>query len=787
MVRLEKTQQLVMEPERSNALPQELREGSDRKVISGRYELLGLLGVGGMGSVYRARDRELEEIVALKVLRRELTRSPEVIARFRQEVRLARRVTHCNVARMYDIGDHEGEKYLTMEFIEGLSLATLLEREGPLALGTVVSMASFICAGLGAAHAAGVIHRDLKPENVMLAAHDRIVIADFGIARALEDRERVLHTIQGGQIGTPAYMAPEQVEGADEIDGRADIYALGAMLFELLTGDVPWSGSNALAVAVMRLRLPPPDPREQRPELPAAAAKLVMRCMARLPKDRFQSVDELASALSALTLTPRAAASRPALAAPRSRLPEPIKCGKSVAVIPFKNLGEGQDEYVVDGLTEYLTDRLTATAGLQVRPRGVMMRFKGEQRAPRQIGEDLGVQVAIHGTLRKTGLRLEVQVSVVSVTDGFQLWTRHFARTDGDVFAIGDEVTRVIADALIVNCKSTPRRIVDAVALDLYLRGRHHHQRFWREANARALDFMKQAHERAPDEPLFMAGYAMAMVRQFALEDCAHEAAAVARSLAERALELAPHVAEAHIALAGLGLNLGDATAAAGEIREALELAPAMGEAHDICGQLLIELGSLEQGIVSLQTAYALEPGLSHTQWRIARARALLGEWDRCDAMFEWVPDDEDGLNLYWLSRVRMSMWNRKTERAAAFRKALAVAPFFFRDFLLDISSMLETGVLPRTLLPMIDRWYERGTVRRRAFLAQMRAEVLAFAGHLEYAVLAIVQADCAALVDVAWLDHCPLLAPVRHDPRFIAVRERVNDRAAMALAALGG
>ncbi|HVY49887.1 MAG TPA: serine/threonine-protein kinase, partial [Minicystis sp.] len=287
-------------------------------VVAGRYEILGMLGVGGMGTVYRARDRELDEVVALKALRRELVDAPGMLERFRREVKLARRVTHPNVARVFDIGEHDGEKFLTMEYVDGESLAGLLAREGALSVARGVELAVAVCAGLGAAHHAGVVHRDLKPDNVLLSKSGRVVVTDFGIARAVMDGGA--GQTAGGLVGTPAYMAPEQVEGAADVDARADVYALGAMLFELFTGARPWIGDAPIAVAAARLVHPPPDPRAKKPDLPTPLARAILRCMARRREERFASVAEVAAELASLTLP---APSAPLSSLPRSSLGPP--------------------------------------------------------------------------------------------------------------------------------------------------------------------------------------------------------------------------------------------------------------------------------------------------------------------------------------------------------------------------------------------------------------------------------------------------------------------------------
>ena len=305
--------------------PRRLLDANDgnapQSVDFGRYRLHALLGTGGMGSVYRALDTELDELVALKVLRPELTSSPEMVERFRREVKLARRVTHPNVARTFDIGEHHGERFLTMELIEGESLSALLTREGAVSVEHALEVACAIADGLTAAHSAGVVHRDLKPDNVLLDRSGRIVLTDFGIARAYLEPARTL-TRGGVTVGTPDYMAPEQLELTSPIDARADLYALGVILYEMLVGDRPWTGDSAFSIAAARLLGPPPDPR-LRSRIPDDLAEVVLRCMARRPRDRFDRADEVAVALRAIRARLRHPAVDRARIACASTLPPP--------------------------------------------------------------------------------------------------------------------------------------------------------------------------------------------------------------------------------------------------------------------------------------------------------------------------------------------------------------------------------------------------------------------------------------------------------------------------------
>ena len=256
------------------------------QTVGDRYQIVGLVGVGGMGRVYRVHDRLLDEHVALKLLRSDVVDTPGAVERFRQEVKLARRVTHHNVARVFDLGEHAGQAFLTMELIDGRPLSHLVaEHPTGIPLPRLAGIARQLTTALGAAHAVGVIHRDLKPDNILLGPEERVVVTDFGIARALTAPGGSTSATLGTGVGTPAYMAPEQVDASAPADARADIYALGAILYELATGARAWPGDGALAVAAARLMQPPPDPRLRR-GLPDALAELILVCLARRTEQR---------------------------------------------------------------------------------------------------------------------------------------------------------------------------------------------------------------------------------------------------------------------------------------------------------------------------------------------------------------------------------------------------------------------------------------------------------------------------------------------------------------------
>lgn len=752
--------------------------------LGGRYDITGLIGVGGMGSVYRARDTELDEVVALKMLSRDFVDTPGMLARFRQEVKLARRVTHLNVARTYDIGDHENQKFLTMEFIDGESLANLIEREGALSARRTVELALPICAGLDAAHAAGVIHRDLKPDNVLVARDGRVVITDFGIARS--EGSRIAMT-QGAPIGTPAYMSPEQVEGSPNIDARTDIYALGVMLYELLTGTCPWEGDSVYAVAAARLVHPPPDPRERRRSIPDAMAAVVVRCMQRRPEDRFTNAREVSAALETLVLHAPSILPAPELAPMMVSADDPgAEHEKTVAVLPFR--ASRPDDYLAEGLTDDLIDALSMTPGLRVRSRGAIIHLKGNSRDPRELGRELEVQVVVDGSLRRVGDNVRVSARLISVAEGFQLWAKRFECPSGDVLRVGDEAAGAIAEALTVRRVAVRLKPSDPIVVDLYLQARHEYHKSLIDPDNKAIALFAQAYERAPDDPMILSGYAMALLRRFGIEEGQDVLGDVALEMAERALAIAPEMAEAKLALARVRFNMGDPLTAMKTLGIALRESPGLAEAHDIVGRVLIEVGRPAEGAAHLKKATELDPLVNNFGGEYARIHALRGEWEKCDALLVDIPEDVSHLNFYWLTRVRLAIWKRDRVYAAHLLEKIMERPFTVQPIAVSICQLIIQGeVLPdvqRAIL-MGARASGRAT-RRRAFFCQLAAEVSAYLGAEDDALSAMEDSVDAKLIDIFWLDHCPLFDTMRSHPRFIAVRKTVDARAKEILACFG-
>jgi serine/threonine-protein kinase len=755
-------------------------------VVAGRYEIQGLLGTGGMGRVYRALDRELGDVVALKVLHSDFVASAEMLDRFRQEVRLARRVTHRNVARTFDIGEHAGEKFLTMELIAGEPLSSRLASGLP-PIPETIAIAREIVAGMAAAHAVGVVHRDLKPDNVLIEKGGRVVVTDFGIAR-MELPDGASKTA-GRVVGTPAYMAPEQI-GVQPVDGRADIYAFGAILFEMLTGMRAWPGESPLAVASARLVEPPPDPRRHRPGLSPDLAAIVLTCLARDRDRRYASDAELDRALAtagAAAATDGTASASIESTKPARRLSETSR-EQTVAVVPFRNLGPPDDAYFVEGLTEDLVDTLATIRGLRVRGRGYA---ESSDRDVVDTGRRLGVDVVVDGSVRRAGEVLRVSARLVGVADGFQIWSSRFERPAGGAFALNDDVARAIAAALSTERTGAPRaQPSDPGAIDVYFRAKHAVGRFWStqgQTEVRAL--FEEAVARAPNDPTILAGCVHAQIGRnfFRALDTAETA-----SLVRRALVAGERLPEPWIALAAARFNhKDDPVGAIRALKRALDLGPSSSDAHDLAGRILLEADLLEDAVAHSERALWLDPRQQWARVDLLRAAALSGDWAKAREIFDGGTDPE-WLGYRVVHASRLWSWPGAPELEAE-----PVPDDADPRFAGVIRAFLRARECRRTgeNLPLSEIRERMGAIvghvapqsRARRLYVQMMAEQAAIAGHREGVIDFVEEAVGAGLLDLAWMSRLRLFDPIRANPRFEGLSQRVRERAEQVIVAWRG
>ncbi|MDH4272248.1 MAG: protein kinase, partial [Candidatus Aminicenantes bacterium] len=586
----------------------ELATGS---AFAGRYQIIEELGKGGMGKVYKVFDIKIKEKIALKLIKPEVATDRETIERFSNELRLARKIAHRNVCRMFDLGEAKGEYFITMEYVPGEDLKSFIRRSKRLDTGTALGIARQVGEGLAEAHRLGIVHRDLKPSNIMIDKEGNARIMDFGIARATGTSGL---TGMGVVIGTPEYMSPELVEG-EEADQRSDIYSLGVVFYEMVTGRLPFEGDTSLSVALKHKTEMPPDPIQFNPQISTDFNRVILKCLEKERSRRYQTVTELLSDL-ALSKTEQATGFRtPAQADSRSGI---RKAGeKSIAVLPFADLSPLKDqEYFCDGIAEEIINSLTKIKELRVVARTSAFSFKGTSADVREIGRRLNVGTVLEGSVRKAGDKLRINAQLINVADGYHIWSERYDRTLEDIFAIQDEVTEAIIDNLRLTLVARENEAVfkrstaDLEAHNLYLKGIHYLRMYASRGFDEAIVCFQQAVEQDP-------GYAAAY---YGLSDAyvqvafwgglpPSEACAKAKAYAKKALALDETLGDAHGTLSYVHtIHDWNWQAAERESLEALRLSPSSAMCHLTRSWYLSNTERHEEAVAEAFEAQRLDP-----------------------------------------------------------------------------------------------------------------------------------------------------------------------------------
>jgi eukaryotic-like serine/threonine-protein kinase len=732
-------------------------------LVAGRYRITRFLGGGGMGNVYAAVDAELGESCAIKMLRRGLTDA--AAQRFRTEVRLQRRITHKNVARIFDIGEHAGEKLLTMELVDGESLAARLARMGKLPLAELRAIALDILAGLAAAHAAGVVHLDLKPGNVLLARDGRAVIADFGIARANAD--------QDGEIaGTPLYMAPEQHAGESNLDARTDLFAFGVMLYELATGTRPFTGAHLFELEAQKAVGVDPTPLAA--HVPPAVIAVIQRCLAPARDDRPASADELIAALDRALRGVAGGSGVIALPVPGHTAP-----AATVAVLPAT--AAPGDEYLASGLAEDLADSLSRSPGLRVLPATAV---RGMTATGVDAGAALGVDHVVESSIRrKSADVLRVAVRLVSVRDGFQVWADRRDTPQAELLATGDALADGLAGALSTEAAKTAPETIDPRAVDLYLRARHALRDFWSHSIEQTIEQLEAAAQAAPSSPTILATLATARVRAWMLVS-SNASESVARAACDRAMALGPTHGEARYARAQLRLNTGDFAGGAHDLGAAIAMAPLHADAHHTAGQILAEIGQVDEGRRRMQNAMELDPLVrAMVEADLARVDALGGDWDGAERRLAGLAatDSQHARRLAALFRARLAGWQGRRDAVTLDVADPAAKPTFVVDTLTrGVQKIVATGEVhaPEWHALFDEMAAPHRPVRGKAMWMQILAEVAMANGRPDLARYALERTAAIGLIDITWLERCPLWRPITGEPWFAAVVAQTATRA---------
>jgi serine/threonine-protein kinase len=582
----------------------------------GPYEVVELLSAGSMGEVYRARDTRLGRQVAVKVLPAALADDRDRLDRFEREAQAAGALNHPNIVAVFDVGRDAGISFVVSELVDGMTLRDRA-RSGPLGQGAALDYAAQIACGLGAAHISGIVHRDLKPDNVMVTRDGRVKIVDFGIAKIQASFESgrdgpsgatMSRTLPGTLVGTVAYMSPEQVRGED-VDHRSDIFSLGVILYELLSGRHPFGGPTVADTISAILR----DEAAPLRDVDKPVEAIVRRALDKSREARFQSALEMAEAIDAFA-RPRGGA-RGVYSTPPD---DATRAARTIAVLPFLNVNsEPESEYFSDGLTEELIQALTRVNGLQVVAWHSASQMKGRGQDAQAIGRELKVTTVLAGSVRKAGDRVRIAVRLVEVASGYFLWSETYDRQVQDVFAIQEEIARAIVGTLtetLVGIRVpavSVRGPGNLEAYNLYLKGRF----FWNKRTSdglhRSVELFQRAVAADEDFALAHAGLADAycLLADYGL---AHPTDAMprARAAALHALELDPRSAEAHVSF-GLIRCVYDWEWLEGEalFRRALELNPGYATAHHWFGvDVLAMLGRFDEAAEHLQRAGRLDP-----------------------------------------------------------------------------------------------------------------------------------------------------------------------------------
>jgi tetratricopeptide (TPR) repeat protein/TolB-like protein len=706
--------------------PTALSAGAD---FGTRYRIESLLGQGGMGRVYKAYDKTLDRTVALKVVRQGIMADGEALNRFKQELLLASKISHTNILRIHDMGEVGDVKFITMAYVEGQDLHQILQGNPKLPFERVLNFSQQLAAALAAAQAEGVVHRDLKPQNILVAKDDHLYVSDFGLARSFEE-SAVQMTRTGAFLGTPRYMSPEQVEGRPA-DHRSDLYAYGLILYEMVTGNVPFTGESTLKVMYQRIQEKPKNPKTLNPDLPNWFVQVIMRCLERDPTTRYQRADEVvldlqgakstvssyrgggatrtvqiqipeftdkrwiwgaagAAVLLVVALIFAIPATRhliPGLRGPKtgpvSGVP-PIESGRFVAVLPLQVLGdESQLGYLAQGIQEALSTKLFQLKDIHVT--GTDAASKVDQKQPLvKIGEALGANMVVQGTMQGSGDKIRIILKLEDVAGNKELWSQQFDGVTGDLFTLEDEIYNPLVSALNVNPTNDERANAgvhateNIAAYDLYLKGRNamRGQQDLKNVDA-AMSFYQDALKSDPGFALAYAGLSEASLVMYREKKDAFWAQK-ALAAAEQAERLNDNSAEVHFVLGHVYLGTGKTVEAVAELKRALAIEPNSDDGYRGLGGAFLAMGEKEQALQAYEKAVQINSYYWYNYNQLGKAYSAVGDYDKAQAAYKRVTELEPDNSFGYLNLGVVYCQQGKYEEAIPyFQKSLQVQPSY--------------------------------------------------------------------------------------------------------------
>jgi len=710
------------------------------EALKDRYTITREIGRGGMATVYLAEDFRHGRDVAVKVLHPDLA-SALGADRFLREIRLAARLNHPRILPLFDSGEAGGFLYYVMPFIEGESLRDRLNRDRQLTLEEALDIGRGVAGALDYAHRHNIVHRDIKPENIMLNEGEAMVM-DFGIAKALTAAGADTLTQIGMVVGTPAYVSPEQAAGEVEIDGRSDQYSLGCVLFEMLSGERPFTGPTAQAVLNKRFTEPVPSLAKVLQGVPDEIDAALSKALAKDPAARFDTASAFARALVPLVI-----------ATPTSTpVPEGVQAVKSIAVLPFTNTSpDPENEYFTDGMAEEIINALAKIKSLGVASRTSTFALKGKTEDIREIGKRLEVSTVLEGSVRKMGNKIRVSAQLINVANGLQLWSERYDREMDDVFAIQDEIAQNIVKALRVVLSDEEKRAIEKVATDnvqaydYYLRGR----KFFHQNRRTSIEFARQMFTRAievdPNYARAHAGIADCCSILYMYFDARESNLRQADKASQKALQLDPDLAEAHAAR-GLSFSLSKQyEKATSEFEIAMKLDPKLYEAPYFYGRASLAQGKWSEAVLLFEKASAVSPENYQAPAFLASAYAGQGRIHEASkasqravkVIEKWLdtnPDDARAMNL------GATIWSNlgETEKALAWARQSLSIDEEDPQLLYNVACVYSIEGMREEAMECLERAIDKGY------------------GHRE------------------WIEHDSDLNSLRGDPRFTALLDRI-------------
>ncbi|MEW5796691.1 MAG: protein kinase [Candidatus Zixiibacteriota bacterium] len=673
-------------PDSSEGHSLQARKPLPADTMLGRYRIVRLVGAGGMGEVYEAEDTELGRNVAIKLLGSSVPPDDHIRRRFQQEARIAASLNHPNIVTVHDVGEYQGRPFFAMEFLSGESLRDRF-KSGPLPIDNATDILIQLCHGLAEAHDAGLVHRDLKPSNIMIGDEGQVKILDFGLAAA-----RVSSRDSGESgSGTIYYMAPEQLK-EESVTPASDLFALGVVLYEMLTGRRPFEGEYEASVVYSIVNDDPVPPEKHRADIPEHLVSIVKRLLKKDPTARYPGVNAILTELGETQRQPAApiAMSRvrrltPWLAVvllaaitavsliPWTGLDQNRSSRRMLAVLPFENLGSPEDEYFADGVVDAVTTHLARIGGLGVISRTSSMEYRASGKSLPQVGSELGCRWLITGTVHwdrnSTPSRVRVHASLVDVASDTHIWANSYERVLGDIFALQSEIASDIASELQLvmrdsDLQALAMRPTDNLdAYDFYLRGNQYFNRSWEESD---IEIAVGLYERAIEQdPEFALAYAMLARGHESMYweyyDHTDNRKLLARRAADRALELERNLLEGHLALGYYYYHCEiDYVRALEQFQLAALRWPNNAELHSAIAAVQRRIGPIELALVNFLKAAELDPrshlklfdvGLTYGLMRkyrqaevyLDRVIALAPDWPLAHVYKAWLEIFRDG------------------------------------------------------------------------------------------------------------------------------------------------